>query len=120
MATSIIILNCIYIIIIYFCLFHWMAIINHFIQLNGTKKKNFKITNNLITYFQDYKSGYTALHFAVALNRANLIECLLDKVDPNIESYAGKLAFEIDDDYDEDEDDDEIVCYIYTFCYMHM
>lgn len=46
----------------------------------------------------------------MALNKVNLIECLLDKVDPNIESYAGKLAFEIGDDYDEDEDDDEIVC----------
>jgi len=58
------------------------------------------------------------LHFAVALNRANLIECLLDKVDPNIESYAGKLAFEIEGDYDEDEEDNEIVCYINTFCLL--
>jgi len=44
-------------------------------------------------------------------------------VDPNIESYAGRLAFEVEDDYDEDEEDEEdedsddgIVCYIYTFC----
>lgn len=53
---------------------------------------------------QDYKSGYTALHFAVALNRANLIKCLSDKLDPSIESYAGKLACEIEDDDYEDED----------------
>jgi len=58
------------------------------------------------------------LHFAVALNRANLIECLLDKVDSNIESYAGKLAFEVEDDYDDDEDDDEIVCKCISFCYI--
>lgn len=64
---------------------------------------------------QDYKSGYTALHFAVALNKVNLIECLLDKVDPNIESYAGKLAFEVGDDYDEDEDDDEEIVCILTY-----
>lgn len=41
-----------------------------------------------------------------------MTECLLDKVDPNIESYAGKLAFENEYDYDEDEDDDDdIVMY---------
>lgn len=53
------------------------------------------------------------MHFAVALNRANLIKCLLDKVDENIESYAGKLAFEIGENIDDDEDEedeDEIVC----------
>jgi len=68
----------------------------------------FIVNNSKNVNITDYKSGYTALHFAVALNKANLIECLLDKIDPNIESYAGKLAFEFGDDYDnEDEEDDE-------------
>lgn len=72
---------------------------------------------NVNFYLQDYKSGYTALHFAVALNRAHLIECLISKVDSNIESYAGKLAFEVCDDYDEDEEDNEVVCkFCVTFC----
>uniref|UniRef100_A0A2H8THA5 NF-kappa-B inhibitor cactus n=1 Tax=Melanaphis sacchari TaxID=742174 RepID=A0A2H8THA5_9HEMI len=82
---------------------HIATIANHpnLLRFIVNSSKNVNIT--------DYKSGYTALHFAVALNRANLIECLLDKVDPNIESYAGKLAFEIEGDYDdEDEEDNEI------------
>lgn len=81
---------------------HIATIANHLnlLRFIVNSSKNVNIT--------DYKSGYTALHFAVALNRANLIECLLDKVDPTIESYAGKLAFEIEDEYDEDEEDDEI------------
>ncbi|XP_016656686.1 cactus isoform X2 [Acyrthosiphon pisum] len=79
---------------------HIATIANHLnlLRFIVNSSKNVNIT--------DHKSGYTALHFAVALNRANLIECLIDKVDPNIESYAGKLAFEVEDDYDEDEEDD--------------
>lgn len=78
---------------------HIATIANHpnLLRFIVNSSKNVNIT--------DYKSGYTALHFAVALNRANLIECLLDKVDPNIESYAGKLAFEIEGDYDEEDDE---------------
>lgn len=80
---------------------HIATIANHLnvlrFILKSTKNVNIK----------DYKSGYTALHFAVALNRANIIKCLLDKVDENIESYAGKLAFEIGEDTDDDDDDDE-------------
>lgn len=56
---------------------------------------------------QDYKSGYTALHFAKALNKDNLIEYLVEKVDSSIESYAGRLAYEVNDDYDYDYDEDE-------------
>ncbi|XP_060877725.1 NF-kappa-B inhibitor cactus-like [Metopolophium dirhodum] len=78
---------------------------------NHPKLIRFIVNTSKNVNIRDHKSGYTALHFAVALNRANLIECLIDKVDPNIESYAGKLAFEVEDeedDYDEDKEDDEI------------
>ncbi|XP_050422863.1 NF-kappa-B inhibitor cactus-like isoform X2 [Adelges cooleyi] len=80
---------------------HIATIANHLnvVRFVANNARNVNIT--------DYKSGYTALHFAVALNRATLIECLLDKVDPNVESYAGRLAFEVDD-YDDEEEDDEI------------
>ncbi|VVC43832.1 Hypothetical protein CINCED_3A005380 [Cinara cedri] len=81
---------------------HIATIANHLNILRFIVKRSINVN------ITDYKSGYTALHFAVALNRANLMECLLDKVDPNIESYAGKLAFEVGYDYDEDEEDDEI------------
>ncbi|XP_050538958.1 NF-kappa-B inhibitor cactus-like isoform X2 [Daktulosphaira vitifoliae] len=67
----------------------------------------FVVNNARNVNVTDYKSGYTALHFAVALNRATLIECLVDKVDPNVESYAGQLAFEVNDyEYDDDEEVD--------------
>lgn len=38
-------------------------------------------------------------------------------MDPDIESYAGKFASEVKDDYDyEDEEDDEIVCKCIQLC----
>lgn len=58
------------------------------------------------------------------MNRANLIKCLSDKVDPSIKNYAGKLACEVnddDDDYDDDYDyEDEDVCKYLKICVKYL